>query len=117
METKRERTVLVLMGDHTRTVKYFVYDREQPAETDVEAEVQLLIDAIKEQFNDVLLGYDFFIQVKRETKDWGSVFIDYDGSEISDKSVIRIVRKAKPVAQVRFHVATDVCRYDSPCYT
>ena len=56
----------------------------------------------------MLLGYEFFIQVKRETEDWGSVFIDYDGSEINDKSVIRIIRKAKSVAQVRFHIAT-VC--------
>ena len=83
----------------------------------MEAEVQLLIDTIKEHSNDVLLGYGLFTQVKRETKDWGSVFIDYDGSEISDKSVIRIVRKAKPVTQVRFHIATDVCWYDSLCYT
>ena len=117
METKREKTVLVLMGDHTRTVKYFVYDREQLAKTDVEAEVLLLIDAINKHFNDVMLGYDFFIQVKRETKDWGSVFIDCDGSEINDKSVIRIVRNAKPVALVRFHIYADVCRYDSLCYT
>ena len=86
------------MGDHTRTVKYFVYDCQQLAETDMEAEIQRLTDAIKEHFKDVLLGYD--IQVKRETEDWGSMFIDHDGSETNNKSVIRIIRKAKSVAQV-----------------
>ena len=68
----------------------------------MEAEVRRLTDTIKEYFNDMLLGYNFFIQLKRETEDWES---DYDGSKINDKSVIRIIRKAKSVAQVRFHLA------------
>jgi len=70
-------------------------------------EVQRLTDAIKDHFNYVLLDYNFFIQVKRETKDWGSVFTDYDDGTISDKSVIRIIRKAKSVAQARFNIASS----------
>ena len=43
----------------------------------------------------------FFIQVKNE--DWGGVFIDYDeGSQIDDKSVVRMVCTDKTMSKVSF---------------
>jgi len=96
MEEVIEKVVLVMLGDHTRMVKYRV--NSSCAE---DSELQRLTDAIQERFNDVLSRDDkFFIQVKNE--DWGGVFIDYDGSsQIDDKSVVRVVCTVSKVSFVQ----------------
>ena len=83
---------MVNMGENTRIVS-FSPSSASPASDPPGGDVELLLQAIRASFKDILQpGQTFFLQLKSE--EWGGAFVDMLGSDnVADRSVVRAVLK------------------------
>ena len=89
------KKALVQFNENSRCV-------DVPNASSLQSERELLIERIKDVYND-LLSPNCTIFLQKKDEEWGGAFVDYFESAVPDRSVFRIVI-AKPV-KVYFSIA------------